>query len=183
MDEVVRPVRVLAALGVETLVLTNAAGAVNPALQPGDFLLIRDHLNLMGVHPLRGGPRFVDLTDAYDSVLRRLALRAARGLRLRFREGVYAAMAGPAYETPAEIRMLRTLGADAVGMSTVPETIAAREAGVRVLAISLITNAGAGMSRRRVSHKEVLETAARVRDRAGALLRAILAGLGSAGPS
>ena len=179
MDEVVRPVRVLARLGVRTLVVTNAAGAVNRAYRPGDLMLIRDHLNLMGAHPLRGGPRFVDLTDAYDPALRALARRGGS----RLREGVYAAMPGPSYETPAEIRMLRTLGADAVGMSTVPETIAAREAGLRVLGISLITNLGAGLSKRPVSHKEVLERAAGARGRMERLLREILAGLQSRGPS
>jgi purine-nucleoside phosphorylase len=178
MDEVVRPVRVLARLGVRTLILTNAAGAVSRALRPGDLLLIRDHLNLMGVHPLRGGPRFVDLTEAYDPGLRRIARRAARRVREPLREGVYAAMPGPSYETPAEIRMLRRIGADAVGMSTVPETIAAREAGLRVLGVSLITNLGAGMSRRPVSHREVLATSERARGRLEGLLREIVAGLG-----
>jgi purine-nucleoside phosphorylase len=193
MDEVIRPVRVLARLGVRTLVVTNAAGAVNRAYRPGDLMLIRDHLNLMGVHPLRGGPRFVDLTEAYDPALRAIARSAARRVRIRLREGVYAAMPGPSYETPAEIRMLRALGADAVGMSTVPETIAAREAGVRVLGISLVTNFGAGMHARRrpggggakrpVSHEEVLETSAKARGRMERLLRQIVAGLRPPGTS
>ncbi len=174
MEEVVRPVRILARLGVRTLVLTNAAGAVNPKFRPGDLMLIRDHLNLMGVHPLRGAPSFVDMTEVYDRGLRK---------RLRLREGVYAAMPGPSYETPAEIRMLRTLGADAVGMSTVPEAIAAREVGLRVLGISLITNLGAGMGKRPLSHAEVLEASARARGKMERLLRGILKGMLGSGPS
>jgi purine-nucleoside phosphorylase len=183
MDEVVRPVRALALLGVRTLIVTNAAGAVTRSFRRGDLLLIRDHLNLMGVHPLRGGPHFIDLTEAYDPELRRLARRAARKAGVGLREGVYAAMSGPAYETPAEIRMLRTLGADAVGMSTVPETIAARQAGMRVLGISLVTNLGAGLSASRVSHAEVLETSARARSRMERLLRQVLKEIGAVGPS
>src|SRR6185436_12213713 len=152
MDEVVRPVRVLARLGVARVILTNAAGAVNRSLRPGDLMAIMDHLNLMGVNPLRGGARFVDLTSVYDTA-------GLRGMK----RGVYAAMAGPSYETPAEIRMLRRLGADAVGMSTVPEAIAAREAGMTVTAISVITNAAAGTTKSPVSHEEVLATAKRTR--------------------
>ncbi len=164
LDDVVRPIRVLARLGVKTVVLTNAAGGVNPRLKPGDLMAITDHINLMGANPLRGGPNFVDMTGVYEQV-------ALPGLR----KGVYAAMAGPSYETPAEVRMLRTLGADAVGMSTVPEAIAARQAGLRVIGISLITNAAAGLTRTPVSHAEVLATAARARVRMAALLRRILA--------
>jgi len=163
LDEVVRPVRVLARLGVRTLVLTNAAGGINPRLKPGDLMAITDHLNLMGANPLHGGPHFVDLTGIYERV-------RIPGLK----RGVYAAMAGPTYETPAEVRMLRKLGADAVGMSTVPEAIAARQAGLRVIGISLITNAAAGLTRKPVSHAEVLETAARARSRLAAVLRRIL---------
>jgi len=166
MDEVVLPVRVMGRLGVKAVVLTNAAGAVNRALRPGDLMAITDHLNLMGANPLRGGPHFLDLTRVYD-------LPRVRGLK----RGVYAAMAGPSYETPAEIRMLRELGADAVGMSTVPEAIAARQAGMRVTAISLITNAAAGTTAKPVSHAEVLETARRARTRMAALLGKILASL------
>jgi purine-nucleoside phosphorylase len=165
MDEVVRPVRVLARLGVARLILTNAAGAVNRSLRPGDLMAIADHLNLMGVNPLRGGARFVDLTSIYDT-------SDLRGMK----RGVYAAMAGPSYETPAEIRMLRRLGADAVGMSTVPEAIAARQAGMTVTAISVITNAAAGTTKAPVSHEEVLRTAARARAKVAALLRKILDG-------
>lgn len=166
MDEVVHPVRVMARLGVRTLILTNAAGAVNRRLKPGDLMAITDHLNLMGASPLRGGAHFVDLTRVYDA-------SPLRGLK----RGVYAAMAGPSYETPAEIRMLRRLGADAVGMSTVPEAIAARQAGLRVIGISVITNAAAGTTKAPLSHAEVLETAAGARSKMAALLGRILAGL------
>jgi len=164
LEEVVRPVRVLARLGVTTVVLTNAAGGVNPRLKPGDLMAITDHINLMGANPLRGGANFVDLSGVYEKI-------SDPGLK----RGVYAAVAGPTYETPAEVRMLRRLGADAVGMSTVPEAIAARQAGLKVIGISLITNAAAGLTRRPVSHAEVLATAARARGRMAALLRRILA--------
>lgn len=165
MEDVVRPVRVLARLGVARVVLTNAAGAIRRSLRPGDLMAITDHLNLMGANPLRGGARFVDLTSLYDT-------SGLRGVK----RGVYAAMAGPTYETPAEIRMLRRLGADAVGMSTVPEAVAAREAGMRVTAISVITNAAAGTTSAPVSHADVLRTAARARTNVAALLRRILGG-------
>jgi purine-nucleoside phosphorylase len=165
LEDVVRPVRVLAALGAARLVLTNAAGGIRRSLRPGTLMVITDHLNLMGVNPLRGGAHFVDLTGVYET-----GLAALRGLP----RGVYAAMAGPSYETPAEVRMLRTLGADAVGMSTVPEAIVARHAGTKVLGISLITNAAAGTTRKGVSHAEVLETAERARTKMAALLRRIL---------
>ena len=170
MDEVTLPVRALAALGARTLILTNAAGGIHPALQPGSLMLISDHLNLMGANPLRGGPRFVDLSAVYDRTLRTLALAQARKLNLRIREGVYAAVAGPTYETPAEVRMLRRLGADAVGMSTVPEAVAGRAAGMRVLALSLVTNRAAGDA----SHAKVLATAAAARDRLSRLVRALI---------
>jgi purine-nucleoside phosphorylase len=162
LDEVVRPVRVLAQLGVRTLILTNAAGGLNPRLRPGDLMAITDHINLMGANPLRGGPNFVDMTGVYE-------VPKVRGLK----RGVYVAMGGPSYETPAEVRMLRRLGADAVGMSTVPEAIAARQAGLRVIGISLITNVAAGAGKP-VSHAEVLETAQRARSRMAAALKSIL---------
>lgn len=165
LEEVTLPVRVMARLGVERVVLTNAAGAVRTTFKPGDLMEIADHLNLMGVNPLHGGPRFVDLTGLYEPT-------GVRGLK----KGVYAAMSGPSYETPAEIRMLRTLGADAVGMSTVPEAIASREAGMRVTAISVITNAAAGTTKSPVSHGRVLETARRARSAMASALRKILAG-------
>jgi len=164
MDEVVRPVRILARLGIARLVLTNAAGGIRRGLRPGDLMAISDHLNLMGVNPLRGGPHFVDQTSVWE-------VPALPGLR----RGVYAAVAGPTYETPAETRMLRRLGADAVGMSTVPEAMAARQAGLRVIGISLITNAAAGTGKGPVTHAEVLEGADRARPALASALRKILA--------
>jgi len=168
VEEVVRAVRIAARLGVRTLVLTNAAGAVHPRLRPGVFMRIADHLNLLGTDPLRGGTAFTDLSEVYDA-----------GLRARLKglpEGVYAAVPGPSYETPAEVRMLRRLGADAVGMSTVPEAIAARAEGLKVLGISLITNLGAGLSRKPLSHSEVLEKGRRGALLLGRLLRGFLKG-------
>jgi len=165
MDEVVRPVRILARLGIARLILTNAAGGIRRGLKAGDLMAISDHLNLMGVNPLRGGPHFVDQTAVWE-------VPGVPGLR----KGVYAAVAGPTYETPAETRMLRRLGADAVGMSTVPEAMAASEAGLRVIGISLITNAAAGTGKGPVTHAEVLAAADRARPALAAALRKILAG-------
>jgi purine-nucleoside phosphorylase len=168
-DRVVFAVRALARWGCKAFVLTNAAGGVNPALEPGDLMLLSDHLNLMGWNPLVGpnedalGARFVDLTCAYDRELRAAAHAAAAAASVTLREGIYCALAGPTYETPAEVRMLRTLGADAVGMSTVPEVLALRHFGVRVVAISCITNKGAGLSQGLLDHKEVEEVAGRTR--------------------
>ena len=164
LDRLVFGVRLLAALGCRAVVLTNAAGAVNRGLSPGDLMLIVDHLNLMGRSPLVGpndglGPRFPDMTTAYDLALRRDAKRAAVETGVELKQGVYAAMLGPSYETPAEVRMVRTLGADAVGMSTVPEVIALRHRGVRVGAMSCITNLAAGLSDHPLDHAEVEETA------------------------
>jgi purine-nucleoside phosphorylase len=164
-DDVVLPVCLLQRLGVDTLIVTNAAGAVNPAYAPGDLVLIRDHLNLMGRNPLVGptaeglGPRFPDMSSAYSPRLRALA-RDAWPEPLA--EGVYAGLLGPSYETPAEIRMLRGLGADMVGMSTVPEVIVAASLGLEVLGISCITNMAAGMLDQPLSHEEVVETGGRV---------------------
>lgn len=172
LEVVVGPVRTMAALGVRRLVLTNAAGGIRRSLRTGALMVISDHLNLMGQNPLRGGPNFVDLTGVYET-----GLRALRGLP----KGVYAGVPGPSYETPAEVRMLRTLGADAVGMSTVPEAIAARAAGLEVLGISLITNAAAGTTSTAVSHEEVLEAADRARPRMASLLRRIVAEWGRRG--
>jgi purine-nucleoside phosphorylase len=168
-------VRTLAAYGVSDLLLTNAAGGVNRSFRPGDFMMLTDHINLMGTNPLRGAevagvPRFVDLTEAYDKGLRRLIERAAKACEIKLRSGVYLAVTGPSYETPAEIQAFARLGADAVGMSTVPETIVARQCGVRVAGISCITNLAAGRSREPLSHKEVLETAERVKSLAAQLL-------------
>jgi purine-nucleoside phosphorylase len=157
-------VRVLAELGCRVVLLTNAAGGIHPSFVPGDLMLVTDHLNLMGDNPLRGpnfgdGPRFPDLTEAYDRALLALAREAARAAGVTLHEGVYAALLGPSYETPAEIRMLRGLGADAVGMSTVPEVIALRQLGVSVGAISCITNLAAGISAQPLDHREVEATA------------------------
>jgi len=168
-------VRTLAAYGVSELLLTNAAGGVNRSFRAGDFMMLTDHINFMGTNPLRGAeiagmPRFVDLTEAYDEGLRRLMERAAKACKLRLRSGVYLAVTGPSYETPAEIRAFGRLGADAVGMSTVPETIVARQCGVKVAGVSCITNLAAGRSGEPLSHKEVLETAERVQSLAAQLL-------------
>jgi purine-nucleoside phosphorylase len=172
--------RVLCGLGIGALVVTNAAGGVNPALGPGELVRITDHLNLSGVNPLVGenderlGPRFPDLSEAYDRRLGALLDDTARELGIPLAHGVYACVLGPSYETPAEIRMLRTLGADLVGMSTVPEVIAARHMGVPVCGISVVTNLAAGLSRTPLSHAEVTAAADRVRDRLGSLVAAFL---------
>ncbi|OBH06605.1 MULTISPECIES: purine-nucleoside phosphorylase [unclassified Mycobacterium] len=169
---VVHPVRAACAAGVRVVVLTNAAGGLRPDMATGQPVLISDHLNLTGRSPLVG-PRFVDLTDAYAPRLRELAREADPALT----EGVYAGLPGPHYETPAEVRMLQTLGADLVGMSTVHETIAAREAGVEVLGVSLVTNLAAGISGEPLSHAEVLAAGAASASRMGALLADVVARL------
>jgi len=162
--EVVFPARVLALAGIRSLLATCAAGGIAARATPGSLMIFSDHLNFQGVNPLAGvhdprwGARFVDMTRAYDPRLRLEALKAARSLRLKCFEGVYAAMLGPGYETPAEIRALKTLGAGAVGMSTVPEVMAVRQMRVRVLAVAVITNRAAGLSAKFLSHHEVLET-------------------------
>jgi purine-nucleoside phosphorylase len=154
-DEVTFPVRTLAAMGTEILIVTNAAGGIHPSLRPGHILGIKDHLNLQGAGMT--GPHFVSMAGAYDPDLLRKAASIARSKKIPFRRGVYAAVRGPAYETPAEIRMLRTLGADAVGMSTAPEVIAARSRGIRCLGLSMITNTAAHGHAGEVTHDEVLE--------------------------
>ncbi len=175
LAEVGFPVRVLAALGVESILLTNAAGGIHPRLKPGTFMAIADHINFMGANPLRGPvakgrERFVDLGAVYDAGLRRALAHAAKVARVKLREGVYLAVSGPSFETPAEIRAFRTLGADAVGMSTVPEAIVARQCGLRVAGLSCITNAAAGLGNGGVSHAEVLEAARAVAGRATTLV-------------
>lgn len=178
MDTVVFGVRLLAKLGCSAVLLTNAAGGIRPSFKPGTLMLMTDHINLTGKNPLVGkneadlGPRFPDLTRAYDRELGALARKAAADVGVTLEEGVYAAMLGPSYETPAEIHMLRTIGADAVGMSTVPEVIALRHAGVRAAAISCITNMAAGMSGNLLDHSEVEETARETRGRFESLLSA-----------
>lgn len=175
MEVVTFAVRVLAAFGIRDLLLTNAAGGIRRSFRPGDFMALSDHINLMGVNPLRGPvppgrQRFIDLSCAYDPVLRRQLQAAARRVGARCPSGVYLAVTGPSYETPAEIRAFARLGADAVGMSTVPETVVARQCGLRVAGLSCITNLAAGRSRRPLSHAEVLETGRRVGSTAAALI-------------
>ena len=181
--QVVMPVRLLAALGIHTLIVTNAAGSAHLGFQPGDLMLISDHLNLSGGNPLIGvnddrlGPRFPDMTQAYDSELRALALRVAAERSIALRQGVYCGLSGPSYETPAEIRMLSILGADAVGMSTVPEVIAARHMGVRVMGLSCITNLGAGLGEGTLDHQHVAvvarEATARMTDLVAGVVEAL----------
>jgi purine-nucleoside phosphorylase len=168
MESVTFAVRALAAFGIKDLLLTNAAGGINRSLRAGDFMILADHINFMGTNPLRGpavpgSPRFVDLTDTYDPKLRALLLRSAKMSRLKLQSGIYLAVSGPSYETPAEIRAFARMGADAVGMSTVPEAIVARQCGLRVAAISCITNLAAGRAGKKLSHTEVLETAEKVK--------------------
>ena len=174
------PVRVMARLGVQTLVLTNAAGGVNKDYRPGDLMLITDHINYSGSNPLIGiheedfGPRFPDVTDLYCAGLRLKIKLAAVEAGIGLRQGVYMMFSGPSYETPAEIRMARILGADAVGMSTVPEAIVAAQCGIKCLGISCITNLAAGVSPNKLSHEEVMETAAMAHDKFHSLLELIL---------
>jgi purine-nucleoside phosphorylase len=176
------PIRVMKELGVETILVTNAAGGVNESYQAGDLMLIRDHINLMFRNPLIGpndpelGVRFPDMSSAYDPELRALARRVAEEQGVRLQEGVYAAVLGPSYETPSEIRMIRKMGGDAVGMSTVPEVIVARHAGIRVLGISCITNMAAGILPQPLSHEEVMETANRVKATFIRLVKGIIQG-------
>jgi len=175
------PIRSLILLGAKTLVITNAAGGVNPDLTPGDLVLISDHISLFPEGPLRGandirlGPRFPDMTHAYAPALRALAERVAKQLHIPVREGVYAGLPGPSYETPAEIRMLRALGADLCGMSTVPEVVVANHMGARVLGISCVTNMAAGITGQKLTHAEVTETANRVRGTFARLLAGVIA--------
>ncbi|HHW02685.1 MAG TPA: purine-nucleoside phosphorylase [Thermoanaerobacterales bacterium] len=163
LKQVVFPVYVLKRLGIKKLIVTNAAGGINNEFEPGDLMLINDHINLLGDNPLIGqeemGPRFIDMSRAYSPELIEIAKRKGNMLGIKLREGVYACMTGPSYETPAEIRMLKAIGADAVGMSTVPEVIAARQCEIKVLAVSCITNMAAGISPHVLSHEEVLEGA------------------------
>lgn len=180
VKEVTFPVRVFSRMGVKAVVLTNAAGGINKEFTQERLVVIRDHINLQGVNPLSGpneehfGPRFPDMSEAYDKKFRALALAEGRRLGINLGEGVYVALAGPSYETPAEIQYLRTIGADLVGMSTVPEVIAARHSGLRVLGISCVTNAAAGVLDQPLDHKQVLETAQRVKGQFIALLRGVI---------
>jgi purine-nucleoside phosphorylase len=179
-EEVTFPIRTLGLLGIKSLVLTNAAGGINVAFDQGALMVISDHLNLMGTSPLRGahdarfGQRFPDMTEVYARDYQEIAVEEAHAMGLELRRGIYAALSGPSYETPAEVRMLRTLGADAVGMSTVPEAIIAQQMGVKILGISCITNMAAGVIGEPIHHEEVMETGARVRDTFRELLRRII---------
>ena len=182
-QQVVYGVRALWLLGVQSLVLTNAAGGVNAAYTPGQLVLLSDHINLLGQNPLTGpndesiGPRFPDMSEAYSKAYREVARAAGHAMGLDLAEGVYAAVPGPSYETPAEIRYLRAIGADLVGMSTVPEAIAANHMGMKVLGISCVTNHAAGVTDKKLDHKEVLEVGARMKDTLIDLLRRVLPGL------
>jgi purine-nucleoside phosphorylase len=179
-QEVAFPMRVFGRMGIRSVILTNAAGGINLTYKQGALVLIGDHINLQGNNPLAGpnddrfGVRFPDMTHAYDKSYRAFAKEEARALGMTLHEGVYAALLGPSYETPAEIRYLRTIGADLVGMSTVFEVVAARHMGVKVLAISCVTNMAAGILDQPLSHREVLETGERVKTSFEALLRAVL---------
>lgn len=181
LEEVTFPVRTFRLLGIETLILTNAAGGVDVQLSQGALMVISDHLNFMGVNPLRGpnderfGPRFPDMTEVYSRDLQEQVAEEAREMGVIVRRGIYAALAGPSYETPAEIHMIRAFGADAVGMSTVPEAIVARHMGMNVLGISCITNMAAGISENPINHEEVMETGERVRATFTELLRRVIA--------
>ncbi|MBN2055830.1 purine-nucleoside phosphorylase [bacterium] len=185
MPRLTLPTRVLITLGIKTLILTNAAGAVNPNFTPGNLMLITDHINLMGISPLRGGhnptwgPRFPDLSNVYPASLQETAMQQARELGIDLKKGVYAAMSGPSYETPAEIRMLAAIGIDAVGMSTVPEAITATQMSCPVVGLSCITNLAAGLSTTPLTHFEVKQTA----DRSAAAFTTLLRGLIKALPA
>ena len=180
LDAVTFPIRVLRAIGVQTVILTAATGGINREFRPGDLVCLSDHLNLLGAHPLRGpnddrlGLRFPDMTHVYSAELRKLAGEESIKLGIDLFEGVYACLSGPSYETPAEIRMLRGLGADVVGMSTVPEAIVARHGGMNVLAFALVTNAAAGMSGAPTTHDEVLEAGREAGQRLARLIEAIV---------
>jgi purine-nucleoside phosphorylase len=173
-------------MGVQAAILTNAAGGIKKEFTQGRLVVISDHINLQGVSPLTGpndeqlGPRFPDMSWAYEKKFRELTLAEGRRLGINLGEGVYAALAGPSYETPAEIRYLRSIGADLVGMSTVPEVIAARHSGIRVLGISCVTNAAAGVLDQPLDHKEVLETAERIKGQFIGLLRAVIPDIATA---
>lgn len=168
METVVFPTRTLALLGIESLILTNSAGGFGETMQAGDFMIIEDHINLMGINPLMGpnikelGPRFPDMTEAYDKKLIEKMEQTFQKQNIRYHKGIYCGVSGPTYETPAEVRYLKLIGGKAVGMSTVPEVIAANHLGLRVAALSCITNLAAGISRQKLSHQEVTDTAKQV---------------------
>ena len=185
MDEVVFPTRVLATLGIDALLLTNAAGGINLNYTPGDLICISDHINLMGKNPLVGpnmnewGPRFPDMTHAYNLELQNILVQSAKKVGFEMKKGVYAGVLGPTYETPAEIKMLRTIGADMVGMSTVPESIAANHFGIQVCGVSCITNMAAGIENKKLDHSEVKEQAIKVMETFSNLLGETIKTIGS----
>ncbi len=180
MQEVTFPIRVMKLLGIKTLIVTNAAGAVNENYKPGDLMLIKDHINLSGNNPLIGknledfGPRFPDMSDPYNKILGKKVKDVAKKLSVPLQEGVYTCMSGPTYETPAEIKMVRILGSDAVGMSTVPEVIVANHSGVKVIGVSCITNMAAGILEQPLNHKEVMETSEIAREKFVKLMKGII---------
>ncbi|WP_281242328.1 purine-nucleoside phosphorylase [Alteribacillus persepolensis] len=184
LQEVTFPIRVMKALGVDTLLVTNAAGSVNESFAPGQLMLIKDHINLQGDNPLIGkndertGPRFPDMSSAYTPALMEKAREAAKKQNISLQEGVYAANTGPNYETPAEVKMIRTMGADAVGMSTVPEVVTAVHGGMKVLGISCLSNMAAGILDQPLSHDEVIETTNKVKEDFLALMKEILLVIG-----
>ena len=183
LEEVTFPVRTFGLLGIKTLILTNAAGGINVQLTQGALMVLSDHLNLMGVNPLRGpnderfGPRFPDMSAVYSADLQELVVEEAKAINVEVRRGIYCALSGPSYETPGEIHLLRNLGADAVGMSTVPEAIVARHMGLEVLGISCITNMAAGISDEPINHEEVLATGDAVRETFTELLQRVIAAI------
>lgn len=183
MTSVVFPMRTIAKLGIHSVLVTNAAGGLDPAMQPGDFMIIEDHINLMGTNPLIGpneqglGPRFPDMTEAYSLSLREQLAKVLTRSKLKFHRGIYCALSGPTYETPAEVRYLRMIGGSAVGMSTVPEVIVANHMGIKVCGISCITNKAAGISQQKLSHTEVTDTAKRVETQFSSFITEFIASL------
>jgi purine-nucleoside phosphorylase len=183
MESVVFPTRTLALLGIETLILTNSAGGFGDTMQAGEFMIIEDHINLMGINPLMGpnikelGPRFPDMTEAYDHSLIEKMEKIFQKMSTKYHKGIYCGVSGPTYETPAEVRYLKLLGGKAVGMSTVPEAIAANHLGLRVGALSCITNLAAGISRQKLSHEEVTETAKKVEQKFSDFMRQLIESL------
>ena len=178
MEEVCFPISVMSGLGVETVIITNAAGAVNETYSPGDIVIIADHINLIGDNPLRGTTHFIDMTEAYSRELRAVAHDAADGLGLKLEEGVYLVLSGPSFESPAEIRMMRIMGADLVGMSTIPEVIMANRLGMKVLGLSMVTNMAAGITGRPLTHTEVIEATRKGAKQFNGLVRGIVERLG-----
>lgn len=183
MEMVVFPTRTLALLGIEIMILTNSAGGFGDTMQAGDFMILEDHINLMGTNPLMGpnikelGPRFPDMTEAYDKLLIQLMEEVLQSQSTRYHKGIYCGVSGPTYETPAEVRYLKMIGGKAVGMSTVPESIAANHLGLRVGAVSCITNLAAGISQKKLSHQEVTDTAKRVEQKFTTFLKEVVSRL------